>query len=140
MCEEVTGTGKVRYCISPSVSNDELNSLFAASWDDRSSRDFDFGPVLRRSLACVCAYHAERLIGFVNVAWDGGVHAFLLDTTVHPDYRRRGIGRRLVEQAIALARDKGLAWMHVGFEPNLREFYSQCGFRVTEAGLVHLQS
>ena len=44
--------------------------------------------MLARSLTYVAAYDTvgggEQLVGFVNVAWDGGIHAFLLDTTVHP--------------------------------------------------------
>jgi len=39
-------------------------------------------------------------VGFVNVAWDGDVHFFLLDTTVAPSRQGNGIGRRLVEEAI----------------------------------------
>ncbi|WP_374325439.1 hypothetical protein [Streptomyces sp. AP-93] len=30
------------------------------------------------------------------MAWDGGAHAFVLDSTVHPDERRHGLGVRLV--------------------------------------------
>ncbi|TDC74765.1 GNAT family N-acetyltransferase, partial [Streptomyces hainanensis] len=40
-----------------------------------------------------------RLVGFVNVAWDGGAHAFLLDTVVASDHRRLGIAARLVAVA-----------------------------------------
>jgi len=32
----------------------------------------DFELVLNRSLTFVCAYHEERLVAFVNLAWDGG--------------------------------------------------------------------
>jgi GNAT superfamily N-acetyltransferase len=39
------------------------------------------------------------LIGFVNVAWDGGDHAFLIDTKVRPDHQRRGIATELVRIA-----------------------------------------
>ena len=49
-------------------------------------------PVLARSFTYICAFTPGGLVGFVNVAWDGGVHAFLLDTTVVPEYRRRGVG------------------------------------------------
>ncbi len=137
MSDEPSGEHGIAYRISPDVTNDELNALFAVSWDDAGPRDYR--PILDRSLLYVCAYHAERLIGFVNLAWDGGVHAFLLDTTVHPDFRRRGIGRQLVGHAAAAARDRGLEWIHVDFEPRLRTFYRECGFRPTEAGLIHLQ-
>jgi GNAT superfamily N-acetyltransferase len=127
---------KVVYRVCPSVPEGALEALFATAWGEPSRHDFS--SVLRHSLAFVCAYHEERLIGFVNLAWDGGIHAFLLDTTVHPDFRRRGIGRRLVRRVIEVARDRGIEWVHVDFEPCLRDFYRRCGFRSTEAGLMRL--
>ena len=89
----------------------------------------DWNPVLKRSLVYLCAYQGRRLVGFVNVAWDGGVHGFILDTTVHPEMRRRGIGRQLVSRAASEARDRNLEWLHVDFEPHLRGFYDSCGFK-----------
>jgi len=97
-----------------------------------------FEPILRRSLVYVCTYDAERPVGFVYLAWDGGVHAFLLDPTVHPDDRRRGIGKELVARAVAEAKVREIEWVHADFEPHLRPFYATCGFRPTEAGLIHL--
>ena len=127
----------VVYRVSPPVSSEDLNEMFAAAWQDHARRGF--GTVLRRSLVYICAYQAERLVGFVNVAWDGGVHAFVLDTTVHPDVRRRGVGRELVVRAAEEARGHGAQWLHVDFEPHLKEFYRGCGFSKTEAGLLKLQ-
>jgi ribosomal protein S18 acetylase RimI-like enzyme len=94
---------------------------------------------LVRSLAYVCAYQGERLVGFVNLAWDGGVHAFVLDTTVHPELCRRGIGSELVRRAADVARAREVAWLHVDCEPHLTGFYRRCGFRHTEAGLMDLR-
>ena len=40
------------------------------------------------SLGWICARQGDgSLIGFVNVAWDGGDHAFLLDPKVPPDHQ-----------------------------------------------------
>lgn len=122
---------------SPPVGNAELNALFAAAWTAHKSRDFQ--PALTRSLAYLCARHAGRLIGFVNVAWDGGHHAFLLDPTVHPDFQRQGIGTRLLNEAAAVARESGGEWLHVDFEPELERFYRAAGYRPTAAGLLHLR-
>jgi GNAT superfamily N-acetyltransferase len=94
--------------------------------------------VLERSLAHVGAFDGNRLVGFVNVAWDGGVHAFLLDTSVDKDYQRQGIATLLVKAAEKAARERGAKWLHVDFEPHLRDFYRGCGFRPTEAGLIAL--
>lgn len=91
------------------------------------------------SLGWVCARQDEELVGFVNVAWDGGVHAFLLDTLVSESARRTGIGTELVAAAEHEARAAGCEWLHVDFEEHLRGFYLDvCGFRETPAGVTKL--
>jgi GNAT superfamily N-acetyltransferase len=122
--------------VRPPLTDAELNTLFAAAWS--GNRDMSFGPVLARSLAWIAARSHGTLVGFVNLATDGGMHAFVLDTTVHPDWQRRGIGRRLVRAAIDQARAAGLTWVHVDYEPHLDEFYRGCGFRPTAAGVLRL--
>ena len=119
------------------IASEDLNSLKAASWEGIQTRDWE--PVLARSMGWVCATHGARLVGFVNVAWDGGAHAFLLDTSVHRDYQKQGIGTALVQEAIALARDGGAEWLHVDYEGGLEPFYRGCGFRPTPAGLFYLR-
>jgi GNAT superfamily N-acetyltransferase len=128
----------ILYYTSPPLTNGELNGLFAGSWPEHRWRDF--GLILAHSLAYVCAYREKALIGYVNLAWDGGIHAFVLDTTVHPDWRRRGIGTELVRRAAAAARQRGIVWLHVDCEPHLRDFYRGCGFYPTAAGLMNLFS
>jgi GNAT superfamily N-acetyltransferase len=118
------------------LTDTELNTLFAAAWPDH--RPARYGSVLQRSLTWITARSDDRLVGFVNVATDGGAHAFLLDTTVHCDWQRHGIGRRLVAAAIDEARTSGITWLHVDYEPHLDRFYRGCGFRPTDAGLLHL--
>lgn len=81
------------------------------------------------------------LVGFVNVATDGGDHAFLIDTKTHGAYQRKGIGTRLVQIAAVHAKAAGCEWLHVDFEPELAPLYfDACGFRPTDAGLIHLPS
>ena len=130
----------MRYLVKPELTDADLGPLFQAAWGDPGEGSYE--PVLARSLTYVAAYHAayhgERLVGFVNVAWDGGIHAFLLDTTVHPEVQRRGIGRELVRRAAQEASALGCHWLHVDFEPHLEGFYHGCGFRATRAGLIDL--
>jgi len=114
-----------------------LGRLREAAWggqDDGSG----WPAILARSLTWVTAHEGERLVGFVNVAWDGGAHAFLLDTTVHPDSQRRGIGSGLIREAAQAAREGDAQWLHVDFEPHLAGFYAACGFQPTAAGLLRL--
>ena len=100
--------------------------------------DAEIAKVHDHSLTHACAYRGGVLVGYVNVAWDGGVHAFLLDPTVHPDYRHRGIGTELVRAMVIHLRDRGLDWLHVDYRPELEGFYRDCGFRPTTAGLIRL--
>lgn len=120
------------------VTSEDINNLRAAAWEGPQTGSWD--SVFAHSLGWVCATDGERLVGFVNVAWDGGAHAFLLDTTVHPAYQRRGIGSALVREAAQLARERGAEWLHVDFEDELEPFYNSCGFRHTAAGLLNLTS
>ena len=94
----------------------------------------------RWALTWVGAFSNDQLVGFVQVCWDGGTHAFVLDTAVHPDHGRRGIGKQLVLTAAEEARKAGCEWLHVDFEPHLTAFYlDACGFRPTDAGLLKLR-
>lgn len=119
--------------------NADLNVLHAAGFH-HPVLDDDWNSVLQRhSLGWVCAYDGDQLVGFVNVAWDGGVHAFVLDTVVSKNHGRQGIGTELVATACREARKTGCEWLHVDFEPHLREFYFKaCGFTPTDAGLIPL--
>src|SRR4051794_34679449 len=77
----------------------------------------EIAKVYQHSLTHACAHREGRLVGYVNVAWDGGVHAFLLDPTVHPDFRHRGIGTTLVRAMVDHVRGRGLDWLHVDYRP-----------------------
>jgi ribosomal protein S18 acetylase RimI-like enzyme len=93
------------------------------------------------SLGWVTARQDQHLVGFVNVAWDGDAHAFLLDTKTHGDLQRQGIGSTVVALAAEQARAAGCEWLHVDFTHDLARFYvDACGFRPTEAGLIHLNT
>jgi ribosomal protein S18 acetylase RimI-like enzyme len=136
---EVTVDG-VAYRWRGSLTDAELVALVRAhggraleGWWDR---------IQSHSLGWVTARSADgAVVGFVNVAWDGGDHAFLLDTKTHGDFQHEGIGSRLVEIAARHARAAGCEWLHVDFEPGLEPFYfGACGFRPTPAGLIHLRS
>lgn len=120
-------------------TNEELNVLHAEGFGTRVRDDDWVGQVERWSLGWVTARDGERLVGFVNVAWDGGVHAFILDTVTAKDVRRQGIGRRLVEIARDEARGAGCEWLHVDFDDELSRFYIEaCGFTPAPAGLIAL--
>ena len=122
-----------------SLDNAELDRLHAEGFGHPVGRTDWRGRLERHSLGWVCAHEDGRLVGFVNVAWDGDTHAFILDTLVTADCRRLGVGRRLVAVAEREVRAAGCQWLHVDFEDHLRSFYfDACGFTPTNAGLIAL--
>jgi GNAT superfamily N-acetyltransferase len=138
MVSEESALSTVELTWRGELTDDELVALTLshggraqAGWWDR---------IRPHSLGWVTARLADgALIGFVNVAWDGGDHAFLIDTKVRPDHQRRGLGTELVRLAARHAKTAGCEWMEVDFEEPLAGFYyDACGFSPTPAGLMHL--
>lgn len=123
--------------VDPFPSQLVLSDLWQKSWEVDGVDDFQ--SVLTRSLTHIGAYVGDELIGFTNMAWDGGWHGFLVDVCVHPDYRDHGIGQSLVEAALRIARKRGIKRVHVDFEPHLRDFYLSCGFKPIDAGVLSFE-
>jgi len=134
----------VSYTWRGEFENVEVNALHAEAFDHPAfdSDGWDWkSHVEQHSLGWVCARDEGALVGFVNVAWDGAVHAFVLDTMVASGIRRHGIGTELIAVAVTEARKAGCEWLHVDFEDHLRSFYFEgCGFRPTNAGLIALSN
>lgn len=123
-----------------SFQNDELNQLHAEGFDHMHTNDDWNGILERLSLGWVTARDGQGLVGFVNVIWDGQVHAFIEDTLVANRVRRQGVGKQLITTATEKSRDAGCEWLHVDFEDHLKAFYfDACGFRPTNAGLIQLR-
>ncbi len=118
------------------VDDDDLLDLVASHGGDPEPAG---GPASRaHSLGWVTAHDGDVLVGFVNVAWDGGDHAFLLDTKTRPP---PAAGRRHRARAARRAGGDG-----GGVRVAARRLPAGAGavlprglrVPVTEAGLVHL--
>jgi GNAT superfamily N-acetyltransferase len=119
--------------------NASVNALHAEAFDHELLDEDWESQVRAHSLGWVCAHDDDGLVGFVNVVWDGGIHAFVIDTMVSARAAHRGVGRRLIAVVVAQARAAGCEWLHVDFEDHLRRFYfDACGFEPTNAGLIAL--
>ena len=121
----------------------EVNELHAEAFETRVYDESEWNwrdQVEQHSLGWVVARAGTGLVGFVNVIWDGVVHAWLQDTMVARSARRRGVGVQLVAVARDQARAAGCEWLHVDFDDDLETFYvDACGFTPTKAGLIALQ-
>ncbi|MHB8431826.1 MAG: GNAT family N-acetyltransferase [Acidimicrobiales bacterium] len=121
--------------------NVEINRLHAEAFETDASDRRDWHRALtEQSLGWVTARDDRDLVGFVNVVWDGLVHAWIQDTMVTTGLRSQGVGVELVNMARKHAKDAGCKWLHVDFDDSLGDFYfTACGFSPTPAGLIALE-
>lgn len=123
-------------------TNAEVNELHAEAFQTKvfDESEWDWVALTRRhSLGWVVVREGTELVGFVNVLWDGLVHAWLQDTMVARRARGAGIGTGLVAHARDGATAAGCEYLHVDFDEHLRPFYlGACGFTPTSAGLLIL--
>lgn len=123
-------------------TNSELNRLHSEAFDHRVYPDDEWdwaGMTERHSLGWVTARSGDRLVGFVNVIWDGLIHAWIQDVMVAVASRHQKIGVGLIHETTEQARLAGCEWLHVDFDDDLRSFYfDAAGFTPTNAGLIDL--
>lgn len=132
---------RIRLHARGELTDPELSALHAAAfghpltvipWQQR---------LADHSVTWITARLDGRLVGFVNVVGDGGVHAILLDTCVALELQGQGVGMSLVAAASEEARRSGCQWLHADYEPHLVDFYEgACGMRHSEAALLRLDS
>lgn len=123
-------------------TNEEIHALHAEAFETRlfDASEWDWVAQCNRySLGWVVARRDGRFVGFVNVLWDGLVHAFIEDVMVDASLRHRGVGVGIVHAARDGATAAGCEYLHVGFDDELAPFYlDACGFQQTNGGLMEL--
>jgi predicted GNAT family acetyltransferase len=76
------------------------------------------------SARVIFAWDGDKMVGTARALSDGVSNAYVVDVWTHPDYRRRGIGRRMMELI-----EEGLPGQHVAlFTDDQVEFYASCGY------------
>jgi predicted GNAT family acetyltransferase len=111
-------------------------SLAGVDWDqckrDLAADDFDNGrnaEALRRSFEnsqhVAFARDGDRVVGMARLLSDGVCNAYLIDVWTLSSYRRRGLGRAMVNRLCA-----AVPGQHVGFQTDdAQDFYAALGFR-----------
>ncbi len=63
----------IRFEANPFPAEAALRTLWLSAWGKLGLPSFE--EILAKSLGHVGAFHQDWLVGFVNIAWDGGAHA-----------------------------------------------------------------
>jgi GNAT superfamily N-acetyltransferase len=115
----------------PSFTSDAFLTLAQRVWPRTYDRD-RAAAALARSIN-VGAWDGERLVGAVRLLSDGYFFACVSEILVDPDYQRRGLGRRLMDAALAEApRGK----LFLGAQPEAVGFFERLGYTRGPVGFV----
>lgn len=91
--------------------------------------------MLRRSYLVVSAWDGKELVGLVSVVSDGSISAYVENLMVAPSYRRRGIARTMMQQALARLRQEKVPFIFT-LGPRkggvCRGLFAQTGFRALQ--------
>ena len=111
---------------------EDYNRLRAAvGWEKLCDEQARQG--LEHSAWVASCYDADKIVGIARILWDRGSIAYLADVIVMPEYQGQGIGRMLVEKAMAFIRSQ----LKDGWKITVvllsakgkEEFYEKFGFR-----------
>lgn len=86
---------------------------------DKVRRSFEKSDVVR------FAFDGSKLVGAARALSDFEYHATIYDVTVHPDYQRRGIGTRIMNEVVSALP----VWrILLVADDQVRPFYERLGF------------
>ena len=88
-------------------------------------------PLIKGSCAFVVAIDRKtsRAIGMGRLISDGVSDGYIQDVVVYPQYRKSGIGGRIVSELVASGKNKGLGWIGLIAQPGSEQFYRELGFQ-----------
>lgn len=131
LSEKFTGERAQSVSIAERVPTvDEYIQVIASvGWRQRERPAVEIA--LKNSLYAVCAETCERIVGFGRVIGDGGLHLYLTDVVVIPQYQRCGIGSRIVAALNNFVEAFPYQNTIVGIIPTqgLRGFYERFGYK-----------
>jgi ribosomal protein S18 acetylase RimI-like enzyme len=97
---------------------------------DRQIEDLKIA--IDRSEPVISAWDDNKLVGFARATSDGVYRATIFDVVVDPDYRRLGLGRKLVETILIQPCMRRVEKIYL-ITTNQQSFYERLGFVVNNS-------
>jgi ribosomal protein S18 acetylase RimI-like enzyme len=139
MNEKTSDNVQIRQCFLEDFAN--VADLLCQLWPDKRLDRSALKAVYERALnsnaqAYVCAVEGACMVGFgsltlKNNLWQEGYLGHVDELVVHSEHRRRGIGARLLEHLVWMARERGCRRVELDSACHRKEahrFYERHGF------------
>ena len=115
---------------------EQLDNLFQAiGWKVRGQEKWQ--EVLDKSSHVLTVWDGEKVVGMGRILEDG-VMCMFYDIGVHPDFQKKGVGKKIMENLINKVKDKGYASIGLfAWEENPVNipFYEKFGFKRQTSGM-----
>ncbi|MDZ8055228.1 MAG: GNAT family N-acetyltransferase [Aulosira sp. ZfuVER01] len=111
------------------IDLDQLQQLFnlSAFWAQGRSIE-DLSIAITNSDPVISLWDGEQLVGFARATSDGIYRATIWDVVIHPEYRGRGLGSKLVETVLSHPRMRWVERVYL-MTTHQQEFYEKIGFQ-----------
>ena len=110
---------------------DEIADLYrAGGWWKEEYDPEEMHQLILGSFLFVVAVDLKtgRAIGMGRVISDGVSDGYIQDLVVLPEYRKTGIGSRIVSVLVKKCVEEGISWIGIIAEPGTENFYLPFGF------------
>jgi N-acetylglutamate synthase-like GNAT family acetyltransferase len=102
-------------------------------WEKRVADRDRFHKMMKNASRTVVAFEGERIVGFARALCDDASNGYIGTVAVAKDFRRKGVGRALVERLIG--DDTGITWVLRAGREGSAEFWKKMGFAASAAAM-----
>jgi GNAT superfamily N-acetyltransferase len=118
-----------------SWDEEEIAALYkAGGWWKEEYKTEDLRHIIRGSFAFAVAADTKtgRAVGMGRVIADGFSDGYIQDLVVLPQFRKSGIGTKIVAALVTRCLQAGITWIGLIAEPDTEKFYQPLGFHPME--------
>jgi len=111
---------------------DEIVKLYkAGGWWKEDYDESGIKNLIKGSFcfAVVIDKKTKKTIGMGRILSDGVSDGYIQDLVILPEYRKKGIGKKLTKSLVDYCKSKGVNWIALISEPGQEEFYKKIGFK-----------
>lgn len=138
LCSKAFGEKIMEFRPITSADYEAVRQFLAENgWQNRVADAERFRRMMENANRTVAAFEDERIVGFARALCDDVSNGYIGTVVVAEDFRRKGIGRELVERLIG--NDKNITWV-LRAGRGSSEFWKKLGFSVSEAAMEKRRS
>ncbi len=101
----------------------------AGWWDEDDEKNpIKVKKIIKESYIFIGAFIENKLVGMARVLSDGISDAYIQDVIVKENYRKKGIGKKLIIFLLNYLKKKQINWIGLISTPSSKEFYKKLGF------------